>query len=190
VPFPGRILLSRRQQTRGQPCSSHSGRWLVYAQQKLEELGISPLLILVSSLPRDAQALDCDMYYPSGNRYQNSGFSYYYFCAGTVGGSCTHNHTTCSVCFHDGQCLCFNPIYHPREQWLKVPALGSLLARHRFTTPKGQYIYIYFDVWGTVGKNYIYWPQGIGNTCRGPAWEKTFRSNNNYMWPGRQLLAM
>jgi hypothetical protein len=55
---------------RHQPCSSHSRSWLVYAWWKLEELPISPLrinsfsvfflLILVSSLPGDPQALDYD----------------------------------------------------------------------------------------------------------------------------------
>jgi hypothetical protein len=43
-----------------------------------------------------------------------------YFCAGTIVGLCTHNHTTYSVCFHDGQYICFNLIYNPQEQWLEV----------------------------------------------------------------------
>jgi hypothetical protein len=55
---------------RHQPCFSHSESWLVYAQQKLEELPISPLKmspfcafflqILVSSLLGDPQDLNCD----------------------------------------------------------------------------------------------------------------------------------
>jgi hypothetical protein len=50
--------------------------------------------------------------------YQNSVF-HAYSCAGTVVGSCTHNHTTYSVCFHDSQYICFNPICHSQEQWLR-----------------------------------------------------------------------
>jgi hypothetical protein len=39
-------------------------------------------------------------------------FHTYYSCAGTVIKSCTHNHTTYSVCSHGNQHICFNPTYH------------------------------------------------------------------------------
>jgi hypothetical protein len=62
-------------------------------------------------------------------------FHAYYSCAGTIAGSCTHSHTTYSVCFHDGQCICFNPIYCPQEQWLRVQSFTSLLTTHVLMTP-------------------------------------------------------
>jgi hypothetical protein len=46
-------------------------------------------------------------------------FHTYYSCAGTIIGSCIHNHTTDLVCSHGNQHICFNPIYHPREQRLR-----------------------------------------------------------------------
>jgi hypothetical protein len=119
---------------RYQPCCHHSRSCLVYTWQKLEKSPISPsrmtpfcvffFLILVSSLPGDPQALDCD----SCMRTTQAGsavtktliFHTYYSCAGTIPGSCTHNYTTYSMCFHDGQYICFNPIYRPWEQWLEV----------------------------------------------------------------------
>jgi hypothetical protein len=159
APYPNRTLLPRRPWiTRCQPCCSHSGRWLVFAQRKLEELPISPLrmslfcvfflVILVSSLPGNPQALDCDSYMCTTWAWiavtKTLVFHTYYSCAGTIVGSCTHNHTTYSVCFHDGQYICFNPIYCPQEQWLKVQfqqtcvhnswkhrALGQLWVRGR-----------------------------------------------------------
>jgi hypothetical protein len=103
--FPGD---NRRPQTmRCQPCCSHSGSWLVYTWQKLEELPISPLrmssfhvfflLILVSSLLGEPQAL----YYDSCMHTSWAGgvvrkilvFHTYNYCAGTVVRSCIHNHT-------------------------------------------------------------------------------------------------
>jgi hypothetical protein len=121
---------NRRPQTRRrQPCSSHCGSWLVYTQRKLEELPISPLrmspfhvfflLILVTSLRGDPQALDCDSYMQTiriGSAVTKTlTFHTYYSCAGTIVESRTHNHTTHSVCFHDGQSICFNHIYCPQE---------------------------------------------------------------------------
>jgi hypothetical protein len=135
---------------RCQPCSSHSGSWLVYTQQKLEESPISPLrmspfhvfflLILVSSLPRDPQVLDCGSCMNTtwaGNVTKTLAFHTYYSCAGTVVGSCPHNHTTYLVCSHNDQYICFNPICCPREQWLEVQSFtstGELITGHRFTT--------------------------------------------------------
>jgi hypothetical protein len=70
----GQYSAPRRQQEttimRCQPCSSHSGSWVVYAWWKLEEFPILPLrmspfcvfflLILVSSLLGDPQTLNYD----------------------------------------------------------------------------------------------------------------------------------
>jgi hypothetical protein len=124
--FPG----DNRRPQMTQSCSSHSRSGLVYTQQKLEELPISPLkmspfhvfflLILASSLPGDPLALHC------GSRMCTTQagsvvtktlvFHTYYSCAGTVIGSCTHNYTTYSVCSYYGQYICFKPIYHYWEQ--------------------------------------------------------------------------
>jgi hypothetical protein len=117
------------QMMRRQPCCSPSGSWLVYTQQKLEKLPILPLkmspfhvflLISVSSLPGDPQALDCDSCmcttWVGSTVTKTLVFHTYHSCAGTIVGSCTHKHITYSVCFHDGQCICFNPIYSPWEQ--------------------------------------------------------------------------
>jgi hypothetical protein len=118
---------------RCQPCSSHSGSWLVYKLQKLEESPILPLrmslfhvfslLILVSSLLGDLPqpwtvTRVCGL--PERGVTKTLVFHTCYSCAGTIVVSCTCNHTTYSVWFHDGQCICFNPIYHPLEQWLEV----------------------------------------------------------------------
>jgi hypothetical protein len=131
-----------------QLCSSHSRRWLVYAQWKLEGLLISPLktslflifflLILVSSLPGDPQALDCDLFMHStwvGSVVTKTlVFHTYYSCAGTVVGSCT----TYSVCSLDGQYICFNPIYCSQEQWLEVQnftSTGELISQTQVYNP-------------------------------------------------------
>jgi hypothetical protein len=47
-------------------------------------------------------------------------FHTYYYCAGSVIGSCIHNHTTYLVCSHGNQHICFNPTYCPQEQWLEI----------------------------------------------------------------------
>jgi hypothetical protein len=47
-------------------------------------------------------------------------FHTYYSFAGSVIGSCTHNHTTYLMCSHSNQYICFNPTYHPWEQWLEI----------------------------------------------------------------------
>jgi hypothetical protein len=191
--FPGD---SRKPWTmRHQPCSSHSGSWLVYTRWKLEDLPISPLRInpfyfffLVSSLPEHLQALDCD----SCTHSTRTGivatktllFHMYYSCAGTVVGSCTHNHTTYSVCSHDSQYICFNAIYRPWEQQLEVwsfTSTGELISQTQVYNPKRP-ISIHFDVCIVVAKNSVYWPQGIGNTCGGLAWEKSCMSNDKHMW--------
>jgi hypothetical protein len=119
--FPGDN--SRPQMKRCQPCSRYSGRWQMYAQQKLKELPNSPLrrslfhvvflLILVSSLPGHPQALDCDSCMhttQAGSTVTKTLlFLTYYSCVGTIVGSCIHNHTIYSVCSHYGQYICFTP---------------------------------------------------------------------------------
>jgi hypothetical protein len=157
--FPGRILFPRRLWTTGhQPCSSHSRSWLIYAQQKLEDLLISPLrmssfhvfflIILVSSLPEDAQALDsdpCICTTQAESVVTKTLISHTcYSCAGIVVGSCTYNHTIYSLCFHDRQCIHFNPICCPQEQWLGIQSFTStveLIIWTQVYAPKGQFLY-------------------------------------------------
>jgi hypothetical protein len=69
--------------------------------------------------------------------------------------SCTHSHTTYSVCFHDGQYICFNPIYHPREQWLKVQCFtnSGKLINHTQVNDPNKSVSIYFDVCAAIAKN-------------------------------------
>jgi hypothetical protein len=145
------------------------------------------LLILVSSLPGDLEALDCNSCMCTAQVgsvvTKTLVFHTYYSCVGTVVGSCTHNHTTYSVCSPDGQCICFNPIYHPWDQWLEVESFtntGELISWTQGYNPKRP-VSIYFDVCAVIAKNSIHQPQGIGNTCGGLAWEKTCMPNDKYM---------
>jgi hypothetical protein len=116
-----------------QVCFSHSGSSLVYTQQKVKESSSSPsrggglfhLLNLISSLLSNPQISNCDLCmhatWAENVVCRTRLFHTYYSCAGTVIGACTHNHTTYLVCSNDGdQHTCFNPSYHPWEQWLEV----------------------------------------------------------------------
>jgi hypothetical protein len=53
-------------------------------------------------------------------------FHTYYSCAGSVIRSCTHNHTTCLVCSHGNQHICFNSTFCPQEQWLDIGASATM----------------------------------------------------------------
>jgi hypothetical protein len=77
-------------------------------------------------------------------------FHTYYSCAGSVIGSCTHNHTIYQVCAHDNQFTCFNPTYCPVEQWLELSiatSLGTLLLEPRCLILKNQCHYCLMHVW-------------------------------------------
>jgi hypothetical protein len=79
----------------------------------------------------------------SGNAVtRNLLFHSYYCCAGTVIGSCTHNHTIYSVCSHGNQHISFNLTYHPWEQWLEIKIMcnpGNLSATARCLVMINQY---------------------------------------------------
>jgi hypothetical protein len=117
------------------------------------------LLISVSSLPGDPQALDCDscMHSPcSGSAVTKTlVFHTYYSCAGTIVGSCTPNHTTYSVCFHVGHYISFNPIYCPWEQWLEVQSFTNTekLVNHTQVNDPNKPMSIYFELCATIAKN-------------------------------------
>jgi hypothetical protein len=66
-------------------------------------------------------------------------FHTYYSCAGSVIGSCTHNHTIQQVCSHDNQFTCFNPTYHPVDQWLELRSghlTGNIVTRTQVFDPE------------------------------------------------------
>jgi hypothetical protein len=185
-PAPRRWQVTTNEQ---EPCSSNFGSWLVYILRNLEKLPISSLrtspfhvfflLILAGSLLWDPQALDCDSCMCTIQVAivvtKTLVFHTYYSCAAILVGSCTHNHTTYSVCCHDGQCICFKPICLPQEQWLQVWS---------FTSTGGLISQTHFDVCVVIAKISIYWSQGIGNTCGGLIWEKTNMSNDKYVCQG------
>jgi hypothetical protein len=102
------------------------------------------------------------------------------FCAGTIVGSCTHSHTTYSVCFHHGQYICFNPIYCPQEQWLVVQIFSSSgkLVKPTQVNDPNKPVSIYFNVCTAIAENSGHW----GN-CGGIAWERTCKLNNKYICP-------
>jgi hypothetical protein len=92
-----------------------------------------------------------------------------YSCAGTIVGSRTHSRTTYSVCFHDGQYICFNPIYRPQEQWLEAQSFTSTgkLINHTQVNDPNKPVSIYFDVCAAIAANT--WPY---SNCE-LAWERT-----------------
>jgi hypothetical protein len=68
-------------------------------------------------------------------------FHTYYSCAGSVMGSCTHNHTTYLVCSHGNQHIYFNPTYRPQEQWLEIKSIrnpGNLVNHTQVFSPDNQ----------------------------------------------------
>jgi hypothetical protein len=95
------------------------------------------LLILVTSLPGDPRLWIvthvCTLPKQGVLSPKTLVAHIYYSCAGTIAGSCTHNHTTYSVCSRDGQYICFNPIYRPRERWPEAKASAAL--ESSLTTP-------------------------------------------------------
>jgi hypothetical protein len=85
-------------------------------------------------------------------------FHSYYSCAGTVIGSCTHNHTTYFVCSYVNQNIYFNPTYHPQEQWLEVQSFhnaGSLINYTRISD-LNKPVSIYFDMCAAIAKNTLF----------------------------------
>jgi hypothetical protein len=90
--------------------------------------------------------------------YQNSVFSILIIPVQTPYLLFTHSHITYSVCFHNGQYICFNSIYHPQEQWLEVQLQQTTF---------------------TVAKNIRLW----GNWGGGVAWKRTCRLDDKCICP-------
>jgi hypothetical protein len=63
----------------------------------------------------------------------------YYFCAGSIIRSFTHNHTIYQVCSHDNQFTCFNPTYCPAEHWLELRSVhlaGNIVTHTQVFDPE------------------------------------------------------
>jgi hypothetical protein len=145
------------------------------------------LLILVSSLPGDPQALDCDSCMCTT---QVGSVLPKLWCSTLIIlvqaqllGHAPTTIPTYPVCSRYGQFICFNPIYHPWKQWLEAQnftSTGELISQTQVYNPKKP-ISICFDVCTIIAKNTIYQPQGNRNTCRSLAWEKAYMSNDKYM---------
>jgi hypothetical protein len=109
-------------------------------------------------------------------------FHTYYSCAGSVMGSCIHNHTTYQVCSPDNQYTCFNPTYHPVEQWLELRSghlTGNIVTRTQVFDPDKP-VSLLFDACAAIDQGY----KLCGVTacgCRGLGWERTYTSNEKYM---------
>jgi hypothetical protein len=150
---------------RHQPCFSHSRSCLVYVWQKFEESPISPLrmspflfsLLISTWGPPGFGLWLMYAHYPSRkSSYQNSGFPYLYSYLGTIVGSCTYNQTIYSVCFHDGQYICFNPICGPQVQWLEVRSLtssGKFINCTWVVNDPKKPVSTYFDVCAAIAEN-------------------------------------
>jgi hypothetical protein len=109
-----------------------------------------------------------------------------YSCAGSVIGSCTHNHTIYQVCSHDNQFTCFNPTYHLVEQWLELRnghLIGNIVTCTQVFDPEKPMSL--FDACAAIDKLC----GGTGCGCGGLGWERTCTSNEKYMcwgdnsWP-------
>jgi hypothetical protein len=93
------------------------------------------------------------------------------YCAGSVIGSCTHNHTIYQVSFHDNQFTCFNSTYCPVEQWLELRSVH--LTRNIVTCTQvfdpEKPVSLLFDACTAIDKLC----GGTGCGCRGLGWERT-----------------
>jgi hypothetical protein len=112
-------------------------------------------------------------------------FHTYYSCAGSVIGSCTHNHSIYQVCFHDNQFTCFNPTYFPVEQWLELRSghlTGNTVTHSQVLDPEKP-VSLLFDACVAIDQGYKLCG---GTACGygGLGWERTYTSNEKYMCRG------
>jgi hypothetical protein len=115
-------------------------------------------------------------------------FHTYYSCAGSVIGSCTHNHTIYRVCSHDNQFTCFNPTYRPVEQWLELRSghlAGNIVTWIQVFDPEKP-VSLLFDACAAIDKLC----RATRCGCGGLGWERTYTSNEKIYVLGRQLLAV
>jgi hypothetical protein len=114
------------------------------------------LLNLSSPFLRNSQISNYDLFMhtiQAGNLSPELCFSILnYSCAGTVIGARTHNHTTYLVCAHGDQHICFNPTYHPQEQWLEVWSIHNLenLINHTQVFNPDKPVSMFFDACAAI----------------------------------------
>jgi hypothetical protein len=99
-------------------------------------------------------------------------FHTYYSCAGSVIGSCTHNHTIYQVCSHNNQFTCFNPTYCPVEQWLELRSghlTKNIVTQTQVFDPEKP-VSLLFDACVAIDKLC----GGTGCGCGGLGWKRTY----------------
>jgi hypothetical protein len=106
-------------------------------------------------------------------------FHTHYSCAGSVIGSCTHNRTTYLVCSRGYQHICFNPTYHPQEQWLEIRSVCQVFSPDKPVS-------LLFDACAAIDRGGC---GGTGCGCGGLARERAYTSNDKCMC-GETTLAM
>jgi hypothetical protein len=107
-------------------------------------------------------------------------FHTYYSCAGSVTGSCTHNHTTYLVCSHGNQYICFSPTYQPWGQWLEIRSVhnpGTLVSCTQEYSPDKS-VSMFFDACVAIDHGGC---GGTGCGSGGQAWERAYSANDKYM---------
>jgi hypothetical protein len=109
-------------------------------------------------------------------------FHTYYSCAGSVIGSCTHNHTTYQVGSCDNQYTCFNPTYHLQEQWLELRSgrfSGDFVTFTQLFDPDKP-VSLLFDACAPIDQVYRLCG-GTSCGCGGLGWERAYTLNEKYM---------
>jgi hypothetical protein len=86
--------------------------------------------------------------------------------AGSVIGSCTHNHTTYLVCSHGNRHICFNPSYHPRDAMVRSICHPGNLVRHPQVFSPDEPVSVLFAAFAAVDKGGC---GGTGSGCGGLA---------------------
>jgi hypothetical protein len=115
-------------------------------------------------------------------------FHTYYSCAGSVIGSCSHNHTTYLMCSHGNQHICFSPTYCPWERWLEIQNIrnpGNLVSPTQvFSSEKP--VSMLFHACVAIDQDGY---KGVGCGCGGLDWERASTSDEKCMcrrgdsWP-------
>jgi hypothetical protein len=81
------------------------------------------------------------------------------------------------------QHICFNPTYHPHEQWLEVWSIlnpGNLVSHTQVFNPDKPVLML-FDAYAAIDQGGC---GGIGCGYGGLAWERAYTSNDKCMWWG------
>jgi hypothetical protein len=146
------------------------------------------LLNLISSLLGNSQISNCDLCRHTTQvgsvATRTLLFSYFYSCAGTVIGSCTHKLTIYSVCSHGNQHVCFTPPTALGSNgwrsgdltvlWGCIRDLINCTQEFNPNKPLSVFFYVCVAIdHGGYG--------GIGYGCGGLAWERACMLNDKYI---------